>query len=218
VSDVVLTNGDIDHIGGLLSLREGHAFTIHATGDIHRKLDSNPVFGVLDRRTVTRAVLDPGVKLTLTSGLAIELFPIPGKVPLYLEDGEVTIDHSGKTAGVEVSHGERRFFYVPGCAEIDRDTSRRLANADLVFFDGTLWADDEMIATGTGTKTGRRMGHMPVGGFDGSLAALKSAGVERLIYVHINNTNPMLIEGSPEHRVVLAAGAEIGHDGQVIEL
>ena len=155
----------------------------------------------------------------LNTGLAIELFAVPGKVPLYLErGGDVTNTRSDQTVAAEISGNGKRFFYVPGCAEVDRETVTRLKNADLVFFDGTLWRDDEMIATGTGTKTGRRMGHMPVSGPDGSLATLKALGVKRLIYVHINNTNPMLIEGSPEHDEVHAAGAEVGFDGQEIEL
>jgi len=216
---VVLTSGDVDHIGGLLSLRESHRFSIHATREVLAIIVGNPVFGVLDSEIVKRNVLDPGRPHCLDCGLAIEAFVVPGKVPLYLEgDGPVSNRRSGATVGVVVSAASRRFFYVPGCAEIDDDTARRLENADLVFFDGTLWTDDEMIETRTGTKAGRRMGHMPVSGPMGSLARLKELRVRRLVYIHINNTNPMLVAGSAEQKAVAAAGAEVGFDGQEIVL
>jgi pyrroloquinoline quinone biosynthesis protein B len=218
VRDIVLTGGDVDHVGGLLSLREGHRFSIHATARIHGILAANPIFDVLDHRVVRREPVGAGTPLMLASGVEIRLFEVPGKVPLYLEDDSVPANaRSEATVGIEASAGDKRFFYVPGCAEIDSDVAARLTDANLVFFDGTLWRDDEMIVTGTGTKTGRRMGHIPVGGPDGSLAKLTALGVKRLIYIHVNNTNPMLIEGSPEHAAVSAAGGEVGHDGQEID-
>src|SRR5436190_3461152 len=219
LSDVVLTSGDVDHIGGLISLREGHQFSIHATPGINRILASNPILGVLNRAAVKREIAEPGERRRLSAGIEIELFTVPGKTPLYLEtEGVVTNARCDTTVGIEVVTNKHALFYVPACAEIDRETAARLENARLVFFDGTLWSDDEMIRTGTGMKTGRRMGHMPVGGPDGSLVALKAIGVKRLIYIHINNTNPMLIEGSPENEAVRAAGAEVGFDGQEIDL
>lgn len=219
MSDVVLTNADIDHIGGLLSLREAHRFTIHATEDTLDVLNLNPVFDVLAANLVARRRLAIGVKQEISKGLTVECFMVPGKLPLYLE-GEApdTKLKSGNTVGVEVSSGGKSFYYIPGCAELDGETRARISNAALVFFDGTLWSDDEMIASGTGQKTGRRMGHMPVGGADGSLAALKQLGVKRLVYTHMNNTNPILIEGSEQHRAVVAAGAETGYDGMEIVL
>ena len=120
-------------------------------------------------------------------------------------------------SGVELVAASRRLAYVPGCAAVTPALLERLARADVVLFDGTLFADDEMIASGTGTKTGRRMGHMPIDGADGSLAAL--AGLPgRRIYIHINNTNPILVDGSPERRKVEAAGWEIAADGLKIVL
>jgi pyrroloquinoline quinone biosynthesis protein B len=105
---------------------------------------------------------------------------------------------------------------VPGCAAITPALEARLSRADVVLFDGTLFTDDEMLASGTGTKTGRRMGHMPIDGEGGSLAAL--AGLPgRRVYVHINNTNPIQVAGSPERRTVAAAGWEIAEDGFKIE-
>ena len=219
ISAVVLTNADIDHIGGLLSLREGHRFAIHATGETLGVLKQNPVFDVLAPGTVTRQALDIGVAQPVSGHLTVECFMVPGKLPLYLE-GEApdTNLKSGNTVGVKITSQALSFYYIPGCADLDRETRTRIAHAGLVFFDGTLWSDDEMITSGTGPKTGRRMGHMPVGGADGSLAVLAGLGIKRLVYTHMNNTNPMLIDGSDEHRAVLAAGAETGHDGLEIAL
>jgi pyrroloquinoline quinone biosynthesis protein B len=219
VSDIVLTNADIDHIGGLLSLREGHRFDIHATPDVLRILNENSVFDVLDCKTVRRQPLSPGDRRQLTAGPTVEFIPVPGKLPLYLEGAAPdTKLKSEFTVAAIVSSPRGNFFYVPGCSEIDADLSTRLAAADLVVFDGTLWSDDELIRSGTGAKTGRRMGHMPVGGADGSLAALQALGIRRIVYTHINNTNPMLIEGSPEHRTIVGAGAAVAHDGMELSL
>ena len=108
-------------------------------------------------------------------------------------------------------------LFIPGAAAVTAAMMERIARADVVLFDGTLFRDDEMIVTGTGTKTGRRMGHMPVGGPDGTLAALAGLARRRIL-IHINNTNPILIEGSPQRRAVEAAGFEVAEDGMRIEL
>lgn len=219
ISDVVLTNADIDHIGGLLSLREGHSFSIHATADTLDILSLNPVFEVLAGNAVARRRLAIGVEQQIFEGLAVECFMVPGKLPLYLEGAAPhTGSRSGNTIGLKISAEDKSFYYIPGCAELDAETRTGIGNAALVFFDGTLWLDDEMIASGTGRKTGRRMGHMPVGGPDGSLAALTELNIRRLVYTHMNNTNPMLVEGSEQHRAVVAAGAETGYDGMEIVL
>ena len=219
IRDIVLTSGDIDHIGGLLSLRERHEFSILASADVLEILRSNQVYDVLDVEQVSRRPIVVGAPLTLESGVTIELFPVPGKEPLYLE-GKVspTGEISQYTVGMRIEAGGESFFYVPGCAAVDDELADRIRGANLVVFDGTLFTDDEMIASGTGHKTGRRMGHMPVSGAGGSLAALMALGIGRLIYTHVNNTNPLLIEGSPERRAVETAGAEVAHDGMEITL
>jgi pyrroloquinoline quinone biosynthesis protein B len=219
IRDIVLTSGDIDHIGGLLSLRERGRFSVLASTEVLEILDSNPIYDVLDREQVSRQALAVGQPVTLASGATIEVFPVPGKEPLYLE-GKVsgTGGKSGYNVGMKIAAGGASVFYVPGCAAIDDDLAARIRGAGLVVFDGTLWADDEMIASGTGHKTGRRMGHMPVSGADGSLSALEALGIGRLIYTHINNTNPILIDGSPERRAVEAAEAEVAYDGMEITL
>ena len=140
---------------------------------------------------------------------------MPGKVPLYLEgENPDTASETASNVGVEISAGGARLAYIPGAAAVTAAMRERIARADVVFFDGTLYRDDEMIASGTGSKTGRRMGHMPIDGADGSLAALGSLAGRR-IYVHINNTNPILVAGSPERAAGRAQGLgdRRGRDG-----
>ena len=218
IQAAVLTGAEIDQTAGLLNLRERQAFTIHATAETLAALAANPMFNALGADVVTRNAVPLGGSIALPGGLSAEMFVVPGKVPLYLEHGiPETAVESGANVGVEISAGGARLCFVPGAAAVTPALFERLKRADAVMFDGTLYTDDEMIAAGLGPKTGRRMGHMPVSGADGSLAAL--AGLDkRRIYIHINNTNPVLIEGSAQRRAVEAAGWEIAADGMEIAL
>jgi pyrroloquinoline quinone biosynthesis protein B len=213
IAAVVLTGAEIDQTAGLLALRERHAFTIHASAETLRTVAANPMFNVLAPDVVARRACAIGAPLALSDDLQAELFTVPGKIPLYLEgDAPELAAETEANVGVELVCGTRRLAYVPGCAAVTPALLERLGRADVVLFDGTLFVDDEMIASGTGAKTGRRMGHMPIDGEDGSLAAL--AGLPgRRIYIHINNTNPIRVAGSPERRKVEAAGWEIAADG-----
>ena len=152
---------------------------------------------------------------TLPGGLEAEFFAVPGKMPLYLEtDGQPVgaSDEERVNVGVEIRSTGKRIVFVPGAARITDELQARAANADILFFDGTVYTDDEMIRSGTGVKTGRRMGHMPISGSDGSLHLLNgSAG--RRIFMHINNTNPILVEDSAERAAVAAAGWQVAEDG-----
>jgi pyrroloquinoline quinone biosynthesis protein B len=217
IAAVVLTGAEIDQTAGLLNLRERQMFALVATDETLRTLGANPMFDALAPELVERrpARLDQAVDLT---GMTARLFAVAGKVPLYLERGPVqTATETQANVGIEIAAGGARLVFVPGCAAVTPDLKRRLDGADVVFFDATLFADDEMIASGTGTKTGRRMGHMPIDGAGGSLAALAGLG-NRRIYIHINNTNPILIEGSPQRAQVEAAGWEVATDGMEIAL
>lgn len=219
LSAVLITNGDIDHVAGLLHLRERQPFTLFATAGIHATLSANPVFGVLDPALVARVEITLGTAFPLCPGVEATLFPVPGKVPLYLEGAEVVMDLEGEqTVGVTLTAAGTRAHYVPGCARMTPALAARLAGADLILFDGTLYRDDEMIALGLGTKTGRRMGHMPIAGADGSLAAFAAIPAGRRVYVHLNNTNPVLDPASSAHAAVTDAGWEVARDGMEIVL
>jgi pyrroloquinoline quinone biosynthesis protein B len=218
IAAVVLTGAEVDQTAGLLNLRERQPFMLAATAETLGALGANTMFDVLAGDVVTRRAIETAKPFVLPGGLTAELFIVPGKVPLYLERGTPeTAAETGANVGVEISADGARLCFVPGAAKVTPALKDRLARADVVLFDGTLFADDEMIAAGTGEKTGRRMGHLPINGADGSLTALNGVG-KRRIYIHINNTNPILVDGSAERARVEAAGWEVAADGLEIRL
>ncbi|KAB2942008.1 MAG: pyrroloquinoline quinone biosynthesis protein PqqB [Hyphomicrobium sp.] len=228
IKAVVLTNGDVDHIAGLINLREAQPFSVYATPRVLDVIKSNSVFGILAAGIVARIPLELGLSVPLAGagtdlGLTIEAFDVPGKIALYLEDaaaGPGFGTQPGDTIGLKISDAAtgESFFYVPGCAEVDPALERRLKGASLIFFDGTLYADDEMIHQGLLDKSGERMGHVSISGPRGSISAFGDLEVGRKIYVHINNSNPVLDANSAERRAVEAAGWEIGYDGMEVRL
>ena len=214
IAAVVLTNGDVDHIAGLLTLRERQGFRLYASPAILSLIDTDPVFGVLDPAVVGRHALRAGSRTDIGSGLSIEAFAVPGKVPLFLEGEHVEIGaETEMTTGLDIAAGGRRIVYIPGCAAVTPRLRERIAGADILFFDGTTYTDDEMVRLGLSPKTAARMGHLAMSGESGSMAALAGADVARRIYIHINNTNPVLVDGSPERRAIEAAGWEVAFDG-----
>jgi pyrroloquinoline quinone biosynthesis protein B len=227
ISGVVLTGGDVDAIAGLLHLRERHRFSVYAAFRVIAVLAANPIFNVLSPDYVERIELPPGRPIELAgasgpSGLALIAFSVPAKVPLYLENPaeDPVLGEEGDAVGLEVIElaTGRSFFFIPGCAAMTDALRQRLAGSELVFFDGTLWRDDEMIRLGVGTKTGRRMGHMSMSGDDGTIAAFRDLDVRRRIFIHINNSNPVLLDDSPERQLAERAGWEIAYDGMEIRL
>ena len=229
IQGVVLTNADVDHIAGLLNLRESQPLRLYGTRKVLDVLEANSVFNVLNPKFVVREsfVLDEPVELNLASGepsgIVVVPFAVPGKVALWLEDERkgVSLAAVGEdTIALEVrnSSGAAQFFYIPGCAEMTDDLATRLRDAPLVFFDGTLWRDDEMIRDEVGIKTGKRMGHMSLSGEDGTIQAFKNLQVARKVFIHINTTNPVLLEDSEERALATKAGWEVSYDGMEIIL
>jgi pyrroloquinoline quinone biosynthesis protein B len=226
---VVLTNADVDHVAGLLTLRESQPLVVYASRRVLGALEANPIFGVLNPKFVARETMTLGEPVALHDhdgaplGLTVEPFAVPGKVALYLEDpdaGPGFGTQEGDTIGLHLRAPDSgaQFFYIPGCASVDPPLATRLRDAPLVLFDGTLYENREMVAGGLGVKTGQRMGHLNISGPDGTLASFARLGVERRIFIHINNSNPILLADSPERRAVEAAGWEVARDGQEIEL
>jgi pyrroloquinoline quinone biosynthesis protein B len=222
VRAVVLTNGDVDHVAGLLSLREKTAFQLYGSRTTLGVLAGNPIFGVLDPDLVQRNEIELDLAFEPLSGLSITAYAVPGKVPLYLEGegftaGSQTREISEQTIGLRIAGEGRVVHYLLGCADLPDWLSERLTEADLVFFDGTVWSDDDMVRTGTGRKTGARMGHMAMAGAGGSLERLAHLSCRR-VFIHINNTNPVLIPDAPERERLAATGWELAHDGMEITL
>ena len=217
IGAIVLTNAEVNSSAGLLALRERQPFVLFGTQATLDAIGANRIFDVVDRAVAPRRAVRLGEPFEPLPGVRLELFAIPGKVPLWLEEGNVTTDDIGEgTVCVAVEAAGKKLVYAPGCAHVTEDLNARIANADVLFFDGTLFADDEMIANGLGDKTGRRMGHMPVSGPEGTLESLARHMHVRRILIHINNSNPILIEGSPEEAKVKAAGWEIAFDGMEV--
>jgi pyrroloquinoline quinone biosynthesis protein B len=229
IAGVVLTNGDVDAIAGLLNLRERTPFVVCAHPRILDVLAANPIFEVLAPDVVQRSTLALNEKIPLRgadgrdSGLVLEAFSVPGKVALFMEDasrGESFGTEEGDTIGLEISeaHGASRLLFIANCAKVDEAVRARCQGASLVFFDGTLWRDEEMIARGEGRKTGQRMGHISMAGEEGSMAALSGLDIGQRVFIHINNTNPALLADRPERREIEAAGWQVAYDGMEIVL
>jgi pyrroloquinoline quinone biosynthesis protein B len=216
IAAVFVTNADVDHLAGLLTLREQQGFALFGSRATLAQTGAG-IFAVLNRDFVDRRAI--ALDTPADSGLGIWLTPfaVPGKVPLYLEGLNVAVGGENEaTVGVELSDGAKSFFYVPSCAEINEGLIKRLSGAALVFFDGTTFTDDEMVNLGLSKKTAWRMGHVAMSGEKGSLERLASCAIARKIYVHINNTNPVLIEDSPQRAAVERAGWDVAYDGMEI--
>lgn len=229
IAGVVLTNGDVDALAGLLHLRERTPLALYGHPRILAVLEQNPMFRVLASDVVSRIPFALDETLVLRgntgkdSGLRVIPFAVPGKVSLFMEDvtkGEGFGTREGDTIGLEIkdADGTARVLYIANCAAITEALRARCEGADVLFFDGTLWRDDEMIASGEGEKTGGRMGHMSMSGPEGSIVAFEGLSLGRKIFIHINNTNPTLLADSAERGKVRAAGWEVAHDGMEITL
>jgi pyrroloquinoline quinone biosynthesis protein B len=233
IKAVVVTNADIDHIAGLLTLREKEAFSLYASQRSLATINANSVFDALDSELVPRRLLPLGEAIELRGpsgslGLSLEAFAVPGKTPLYLEEAggkiEDYLSEEGEAIGLRIWAGAvtdgdlPALYYIPGCAWIDEDLRDRVRGSGMLLFDGTVFTDTEMVDQGLGAKTGNRMGHLPISGDDGTLARLEGVDIGRRILIHINNSNPILDENSPARHEVEQAGWDVAFDGMELEL
>ena len=229
IAGVLITSADLDQITGLLSLRELHPFRIYCTASIRRILrEDNSVFAMLNRvpQQVSWTDISPGSIFPLTttfgedSGLCCEVFSVGSRYPVYVgEQSSTKLSPPEASLGLIVkSPSGARLAYLPAVTELDDRLLERLHAVDLLLFDGTFWSDDELIKVQGSGATAREMGHIPVSSDVGSLRKLRSLQRPRKIFVHVNNTNPMLDESSPEYREVRAAGWEVAEDGWRFDL
>lgn len=225
IAGVVLSNGDLDHCLGLFSLREGQPLSVYATRAVHAGLREHNAFCRTLERFAGHAVarvIDPGERAPLldalgqASGLSIEAIPAPGKLPIHLEG--VRAPSAGDNVALAVRDEERRrtLVYAPSVAALTPALQAALREADCVLFDGTFWSGDELPALGLGGGRAEDMAHWPVGGGGGSLPFLATLPGRKLL-THVNNTNPLLIDDTPERRALAAAGVELATDGMEIE-
>jgi pyrroloquinoline quinone biosynthesis protein B len=223
IAGILLTNGDLDHCLGLLSLRESHPLVVYATEAVGRGFrEGNVLYRTLERfpDQMRWPPLRPGVEVALPlpgggeSGLAVTALPVPGKRPLHLEGPGAPPPAPEDNVGLRLRdvRSGRTMAYLSGVGGIDERVVAAVAGADLVFFDGTFWTNDEMVTGGLGTRRAADMAHMPVGGAEGSLGFLSRLPGRRIL-IHVNNSNPLLRDDSPERAAVTAAGVEVAHDG-----
>jgi len=220
IAGVLLTDAEIDHTAGLLLLRESATpVRVYGQSGVERALrDGYPVLSILERYCgLEWHTLEPDKVCSLEgSSLTVEPFDVGGDAPRYLDGSGVELEASGFVFRDHV--GEGVLTYVPGLARIDDAVLGRFATSDLVLVDGTFWRNDELAALGISARSAREMGHLPLSGPGGTLEALAQLERPRKALVHINNTNPILLEDSPERAAVLRAGVEVAYDGLEVEL
>src|SRR3954453_469187 len=220
VAGVLLTDAEIDHTAGLLLLRESSTpIPVYGSEPVRRALtDGYPVVRILEGYSGARwRTLDPGDSLALEgTSLEVESFAAGGDAPRYLAGTAAAGEAAGPLFRETVTGGV--LTYVPGLARLDDDVRRRMAESDVVLVDGTFWRDDELALLGISDRTARQMGHVPLSGAGGSLEVLGALARPRVVLVHINNTNPILLERSPERDAVVRAGLEVAADGLELEL
>jgi len=226
LAGIILTNGDLDQCLGLLSLRESQPLHIYATEPVRQAVtEGNRFYRALNRtpgQVTWHELKLYGSETMLTtdrrsSQLVVTTIPVPGKVPLYVEDQvEPQIEDNIALLVSEMTGGPS-LGYAPCLGAIDPEVERIIEIADCLFFDGTFWSEDELVALGIGTKKARDMAHWPLAGSNGSLSVLAKSSSRRIL-IHINNTNPVLRDDSPERRQAEQAGVEVAYDGMEIVL
>jgi len=223
IAGVILTNGEIDAVAGLLSMREGWPFTIYAHAKVLAILKTNSIFNVLNEKNVRRQAIEedetfePALPDGSPCGIEILPFAVAGKSAWYLEGKAHPAGDTGAgdTLGLRIrDKATGKFFYfLAACAGVSDELKTRLAGAPLVFFDGTVWRDDELIVAGLGNKTGQGMGHIAMSGDSGAITALAGLDIDRKVFLHINNSNPALLRDSTERKIAERAGWQIPADG-----
>ena len=215
---VLLTDAELDHTLGLLLLRESDDLEIHATAAVHETLSSGTsLLKTLGAYTdIEWRRVDTRTEVSLADGLSYQTFPVPTNKQARFGTGEGEED----VVGYRITDGNTGWslVYIPGAQKLMASVRTQLEGCTCLLFDGTCWQDDEMIRLGIASKTSRDMGHLPISGADGSLAQLAPLPIERKIYIHINNTNPILLEDSPERRIVEEHGFEVAVDGLELEI
>jgi len=216
IKAVVVTGFEIDQVSGLLNLREDQGFRLHATAFVLAALRANAIFNVLAPPAVVRREMQMWQPFSPDGGGSIEItaLPVPGKGFLH-STGDDLEPHRDGTIGLvirDVTRGTRA-AYIPSCAAITDTVLRAIDGVDSLLFDGTLYTDRELIDQRLSHKTGAMMGHIAMSGPAGAIASLRHITIGRRIFIHLNNSNPVLRDDSPERRAVREADWDIACDG-----
>lgn len=221
IAGVVLTGADLDHTLGLLLLREWHRFTIHSTSAVHRLLvEENLTFQLLRRMPDQITWLEHAhdAPFALDPAIGARLLSLPGHLPSYAAHRTDLPDEEAVSGLILESPSGSRMAYFPGLPAIDAALLHELAQCRVILVDGTFWTNDELVRTEGFGSPALAIGHLPVSGENGSLAAFRDLSQVRRIYTHINNTNPMLDEDSSEHQQIRDSGWELAFDGMEFTL
>lgn len=226
IAGCVLTDGEIDHTTGLLLLREGCCFSIYSTAIVRRWLNSSypiePIVSRFAERAWRELPLDESTELLdgsgVGSGLWVRAIEMVRDVPRFVDEAAETAEGSVIALSIEDRSSGGKLVYAPGVGQLNPRLREIGEQADAILLDGTFWTDDEPRSCGITDRTATQMGHIPVGGPQGSLDWLQGLRARQKIYVHINNTNPMLMTDGSENARVLAAGARVGEDGDEFEI
>ena len=226
IGAVVLTNGDMDHVLGLFSLRESQPLAIYATPPVWQGLEASVLVRTLKRfegQVVFRPLaLGKDVDLADAAGeplgIRVRAFAAPGKLPVHLmgHAAESDEDNIGLSLRDATSGAAPAIAYAAACSRLDAGVRAALAGHAMMLFDGTFYSEDELVRLGLSRAVAKDMAHMPISGDRGSLEAVAqvpSLRPMRRIYTHVNNTNPILVPDSEERRAVEAAGWEVAFDG-----
>jgi pyrroloquinoline quinone biosynthesis protein B len=215
---VLLTDAELDHTLGLLLLREARALRLYATPAVHKTLcDGSGILRTLERYCqVEWQAIVPGADVRLTDGLSCRAFDAPTTKHARFGD---EVDH-GRVVGYRLTdeRGGGTLVYLPGVQALTPAVRAEIEGCDCLLIDGTCWHDDELVRLGLSGRTSREMGHLPIDGPEGSLAQVPALRVRRTIFVHMNNTNPILLADTPERRVVEDSGMEVAMDGLEVEV
>jgi pyrroloquinoline quinone biosynthesis protein B len=222
IASVILTCAEVDQSLGLLLLREMHPFTAYATASVRDiLLGDNSMFRMLHRAAaqVDWHAVRPAVPFEPEAGMQVEAIPMGGGYPSYLGADRLAHCRADEAVvGLSVRGGGHSLLFLPGVPAIDDALLARMEQSDLLLLDGTFWSDDEFIRVWPEARTARAMGHLPISGPGGTLERLAALRHPRKVFIHINNTNPILDEDSPAHRAVRDAGWEVASDGMTMEL
>jgi len=229
IAGIFLTSADVDSVAGLLSLREFQPLHIYATQSVRRiVLEENRMFRVLERANPPASWHDipwnawfsvGGEASGRASSLRCRAVPLGNVYPDYVSETlRRALPPEEAVIGLAFAQGNKQIFYAPALPGRSNEWKDWAGSSDVCLLDGTFWNDEELISTGVGTKTAREIGHLQLSGAGGLLQEFGSANRGRKILIHINNTNPILDEQSPQHREVRDAGWEIAYDGMEIDL